>query len=54
MKRACGAAVVLSVVATFVIVKITGAITGGIRVSDEDETNGLDQSAHGENGYTLQ
>ena len=31
-----------------------GAITGGIRVSEEDETNGLDQSAHGENGYTLQ
>jgi Amt family ammonium transporter len=52
--QGCGAAVVLSVVATFVIVKITGAITGGIRVSEEDETNGLDQSAHGENGYTLQ
>ena len=52
--QGCLAAVALSVGATFVIVKITGAITGGIRVSEEDETNGLDQSAHGENGYTLQ
>jgi len=51
--QGCLAAVALSVVATFVIVKIVGAITGGIRVSEDDETKGLDQASHGENGYSL-
>ena len=51
--QGCLAAVALSVVATYVIVKIVGAVTGGIRVSEDDETKGLDQAAHGENGYTL-
>ena len=51
--QGCLAAEVLSVVATYVIVKIVGAVTGGIRVSEDDETKGLDQAAHGENGYTL-
>jgi ammonium transporter, Amt family len=51
--QGCLAAVALSVVATFVIVKIISAITGGIRVSEEEETKGLDQVAHGENGYPL-
>jgi Amt family ammonium transporter len=51
--QGCLAAVALSVVATFVIVKIVGAITGGIRVSEDDETKGLDQALHGENGYSL-
>ncbi len=49
----CLAAIALSVVATFIIVKIVSAVTGGIRVSEEDETKGLDQAAHGENGYSL-
>ncbi|MEC8778663.1 MAG: hypothetical protein VXX28_06490 [Verrucomicrobiota bacterium] len=35
------------------MVKIVSAVTGGIRVSEEDETKGLDQAAHGENGYSL-
>lgn len=51
--QGCLAAIALSVVATFVIVKLVGTLTGGIRVSEEDETKGLDQAAHGENGYTL-
>ena len=51
--KGCLAAVVLSVVATYVIVKITSALTGGIRVSEEDETKGLDQASHGENGYSI-
>jgi len=51
--QGCLAAVALSVVATFVIVRIVGAVTGGIRVSEDDETKGLDQAAHGENGYSL-
>ena len=52
--KGCLAAVVLSVVATYVTVKITSALTGGIRVSEEDETKGLDQASHGENGYSIQ
>ena len=51
--QGCLAAVALSVVATIVIVKIIERITGGIRVSEDDETKGLDQAAHGENGYSL-
>ncbi len=46
------ATVVWSVVATFVIVKVTAAVVG-LRVSDDDITQGLDVSAHGESGYTL-
>ena len=52
--KGCLAAIALSVVATYIIVKITSVLTGGIRVSEEDETMGLDQSSHGENGYNIQ
>ncbi len=51
--QGCLAAIVLSVAATFIIVKVISGLLGGIRVSDEEETMGLDQSQHGENGYTL-
>ena len=51
--QGCLAAIALSVVATYIIVKIVSALTSGIRVSDDDETKGLDQAAHGENGYSL-
>ncbi len=51
--QGCLAAIALSVVATYLIVKIVSPFIGGIRVSEEDETKGLDQSAHGENGYPL-
>ena len=51
--QGCLAAIVLSVAATFIIVKVISGLLGGIRVSDEEETMGLDQSNHGENGYTL-
>ena len=51
--QGCLAAIALSVVATYIIVKIVSAFTSGIRVSDDDETKGLDQAAHGENGYSL-
>ncbi|MBC8355550.1 MAG: ammonium transporter [Planctomycetes bacterium] len=42
--------VVFSIVATFIILKILDA-TMGLRVSQEDETAGLDLSQHGEEGY---
>ncbi len=51
--QGCLAAIALSVVATYVIVKVVGMLTGGIRVSEDEETKGLDQAAHGENGYSL-
>ena len=51
--QGCVAAIALSVVATYVIVKIISSLIGGIRVSEEDETKGLDQASHGENAYTL-
>ena len=43
---------VLSAVATYVIAKIVAATTG-LRVSEEEEIDGLDISAHGERGYDL-
>jgi len=46
------ATVVWSVVATFVIVKVTTAVVG-LRASDDEITEGLDVSTHGESGYTL-
>ena len=51
--QGCLAAITLSVVATYLIVKFMSPFTGGIRVSEDEETKGLDQSAHGENGYSL-
>ena len=40
-----------SALATFAIVKITAALTGGLRVDEEDELVGLDLASHGERGY---
>ena len=49
---AVGATAALSIVGTVVIVYIIKA-TVGLRVSDEEENEGLDKSVHGESGYTL-
>ncbi len=46
------AVVAWTAIMCFIIVKITAAVTG-LRVSDEDETEGLDITAHGERGYNL-
>jgi ammonium transporter, Amt family len=46
------AAWVYSFVVTFIILKILDA-TMGLRVSEEEESEGLDLSQHGEVGYTL-
>ena len=43
---------VWSIVATAVIVFITRALVG-LRVSDDEETEGLDFIQHGETGYRL-
>ncbi len=47
------ATVAWSAFATFVIIKVTGALTGGLRVEEEDELVGLDLATHGERGYDL-
>ncbi len=47
------ATIAYTAVATFVIVKITGLITGGIRVDKDVETQGLDIALHEESGYTM-
>ena len=44
---------VYTAVATFIIVKVTGLLTGGIRVSADEETQGLDLVLHEESGYKL-
>ncbi len=41
-----------SALATFAIVKATAALVG-LRVSPQEETEGLDYSAHGETGYNM-
>ena len=45
------ATVLWAALATLVIVKITAALTGGLRVDEEDELVGLDLATHGERGY---
>ena len=46
------ATVVWSAVASFVLIKVCQAVVG-LRVTDEQELEGLDQTAHGETGYRL-
>jgi len=43
----------LAIVGTLVILKICDVIFG-VRVSKEEETEGLDLSMHGEEGYNLE
>ncbi len=40
-------------VGTLIVIYITKAITGGIRVDEEDEIQGLDSSIHGERAFEL-
>ncbi len=47
-----GAVIVYSASCTWVILKIVGLLTGGLRVGEEDEVLGLDLSQHSEIGYT--
>jgi Amt family ammonium transporter len=46
------AVVVYTAIVSFVIIKVTQAISG-LRASEDDETIGLDLSEHGERGYSL-
>lgn len=42
---------VYTAIATWIILKIVAAITGGLRVDEQEENSGLDQSYHGEEAY---
>lgn len=42
---------VFSIVATFILLKVVAALTGGLRVSEEGEIRGLDETDHSEEGY---
>lgn len=48
-----GVTLVWSAVLTVVILKITGLLTGGLRVDEDQEIEGLDLASHGERGYDL-
>ncbi|VUD56597.1 Ammonia channel [Thalassocella blandensis] len=45
--------IVFTAVVTFILLKLTSLITGGIRVSKEEEIQGLDLVMHEESGYKL-
>jgi Amt family ammonium transporter len=47
-----GSAILYSLVLTYIILKVVGVVTGGLRVEQEDEIQGLDLSQHSEVGYT--
>ncbi len=47
------ACIVYTALVTYVLLKLTGLITGGLRVSREEETEGLDIVLHEESGYNL-
>ena len=42
-----------SAVAAYIAIKVADILCGGIRSSEDDETEGLDVSTHGEEGYNL-
>lgn len=46
------ATIIMAVVATFIIGKVVGAITGGLRAPSDQEEDGLDVTEHGEEGYS--
>lgn len=46
-------AVVYTAIVTWLLLKVTGVLTGGLRVSAEEETEGLDLVLHDEKGYDI-
>lgn len=47
------ATIAFTAIATYVILKLVGALTGGLRVNEEEEQQGLDVTSHEETGYNL-
>jgi len=44
---------VYTAVVTYILLKLVGLMTNGLRVDEEQESNGLDQVEHEESGYNL-
>ena len=47
------ATAVFTAVGSLVVIYITKLLTGGLRVNDEDEVQGLDSALHGERGFEI-
>jgi len=45
--------IVFTAVVTYIILKLVALVTGGLRVDEEDEVEGLDVASHEEKGYNL-
>ncbi len=56
LNQAIGVAIAwgIAIVGTLIILKICDVVCGGVRVSTQDEVQGLDLSQHGEEGYSLE
>ena len=48
------ATALFTAIGTLIVAYVTKAITGGLRVDEEDEVIGLDNSIHGERGFEIQ
>ena len=46
--------IAFSAVATYVVILITKAVTGGIRVDEDSEQAGLDNAFHGERAFEIE
>jgi Amt family ammonium transporter len=44
---------IYTAVVTYILLKVTGVFTSGLRVTQEEESVGLDLSLHEEDGYKL-
>ncbi|TYK64792.1 ammonium transporter [Colwellia echini] len=44
---------IYTAIVTYILLKLVGLMTSGLRVTEEQEVNGLDQSEHEETGYNL-
>jgi Amt family ammonium transporter len=45
--------IIYTAIATLIIVYITKFVTGGLRVDEEDEIQGLDNAIHGERAFEI-
>jgi Amt family ammonium transporter len=48
-----GFSVVYSAITSFIAFKLAALLCGGLRVSEDEEDEGLDGISHGETGYKL-
>ena len=44
---------IYTLIGTVVVYYIASTLTGGARVNEENESQGLDESVHGERGFNL-